>query len=105
MQKLTIVSDASIKVIIVFVDNMCAMFFYRSKSSLVEKQKQYDDLEFWKKRMLEKRETLEQTIAKHHDSKEYKDLVEACKKDIEVINCMHSTLMSLPPCVCVLVSV
>lgn len=56
--------------------------------------------------MLEKRETLEQTVTKNHDSKEYKDLVEACKKDIEVINCMHSihTLISLSFCISVYVS-
>lgn len=44
--------------------------------------------------MLEKRERLKQTVDKDHDSKEYKDLVGACKKDIEVINCMHSTYIN-----------
>ena len=65
------------------------MFFFTIPShNTVEKQEQYDDLESLKKKMLEKRERLEKTVTKHHGSKEYKDLVKACKKDIEVINCM-----------------
>ena len=65
------------------------MFFTIPSHNTVEKQKQYNDLESLKKSMLEKRERLQHTVTKHHESKEYKDLVEACKKDIEVINCTH----------------
>ena len=65
------------------------VFFTILSHNTVEKQQQYDDLESWKKTMLEKRERLEHTVTKHHESKEYKDLVEACKKDIKVINRTH----------------